>query len=117
VLFSPGEIGGSLYVDGGLLDNLPYRPLVDKCDKVIAVDIFRGELNNEIKSMFDVAVRTFELSVSINREDAEKSCAVLIQLHGLGNINIIDNSQSERVYEIGYEACMDMKNEILNAVD
>lgn len=115
VLFSPVEMGGSMYVDGGLLDNLPYRPLLDKCDKVIAVDIFRGELNNEIKSMLDVAVRTFELSVSINREEAEKSCAVLIQPEGLGEINILDNSEGEKVCDLGYKACMDMKDEILNA--
>ncbi len=116
VLFSAVEIDGNMYVDGGLLDNLPYKPLLDKCDKVIAVDIFRSELNDKLDSLYDIAVRTFELSVSINREEARNDCTVLIEPEGLGDINILDNSDGGRIFELGYKSCMGMKDKIIQSI-
>src|SRR6056297_3966536 len=51
IIFSPVEINGQLYVDGGLLDNVPIKPLQEKCDKIIAVEIMPIEKVKEINKM------------------------------------------------------------------
>jgi len=39
ILFEPVKIGKNLYVDGGLMDNLPVEPLLDRCDYIIGVEV------------------------------------------------------------------------------
>src|ERR1700712_4612243 len=46
-MFNPQSIRGGLYVDGGVLDNLPSKPLIDKCDFII------GSHCNQIPVKFD----------------------------------------------------------------
>ncbi len=110
VLFSPVELNGKLYVDGGLLDNLPYKPLLDKCDKIIAINVLPSSKNNKIGNLIEIAARTFELSVSINRELTQKECDLLIEPPGLENFSILDNSDGEKMFRIGYDYCRKIEN-------
>lgn len=110
MLFSPVKINGELYVDGGLLDNLPYKPLIGKCDKIIAINILACGKINKIRNLKEVAVRTFELSVSINMELAQKECDILIEPTGLETFNILDNSNGEEMFKIGYDYCSKMND-------
>lgn len=42
IVFRPIEIANESFYDGGLLDNTPYKPLVDiGCDIVIVIDLFK----------------------------------------------------------------------------
>lgn len=108
VLFSPVKIGKQLYVDGGLLDNLPYAPLTGQCDKIIAVTITGIEKKENIHNLFDVAVRTFEISVGADRDEISEACDVVIMPKGLGDYSILDTGRAEELYEIGYEACREV---------
>jgi len=110
VLFSPVTINGQLYVDGGLLDNLPYKPLINKCDKIIAISILASEKTNKIENLIEVAARTFEMSVSINREITQRECDLLIEPTGVEAINIFDNSNAEEMFNIGYDYCRKIDN-------
>lgn len=110
VLFSPVEINGQLYVDGGLLDNLPYKPLINKCDKIIAINILANSKLNKIGNLIEVAARTFELSVSINKEITLKECDLLIEPTGLKSMNILENSDGEEMFSIGYDYCRKLEN-------
>jgi len=110
VLFAPVEINRQLYVDGGLVDNLPYKPLVDKCDKIIAVNIFTHKKTDRIRNLIEVAVRTFELSIGIDTGILQNKCDLLIEPTGLENFNILDSSRAEELYRIGYEYCKNNEN-------
>ncbi|MBK5240677.1 patatin-like phospholipase family protein [Clostridium sp.] len=105
MLFLPVEINGNLYIDGGLLDNLPCKPLIGKCDKIIAINILACGKIDKIGNLKEIAVRTFELSISINRELAQKECDILIEPTGLENFNILDNSNCKEMFRIGYDYC------------
>lgn len=72
VLFSPVKIKGDLYVDGGLFENLPVNPLINKCDKIIAVNVMPVNLDEKIESITDMAVRTFQLKTIVNAEELRK---------------------------------------------
>ena len=110
ILFSPVEINTQLYVDGGLLDNLPYKPLIGKCDKIIAINILGCGETNKVGNLREVATRTFELSVSINREKTQKECDLLIEPSGLNCFNILDSGNAEELFSIGYNYCRSLDN-------
>lgn len=105
VLFSPVEMNGLLYVDGGLLDNLPYQPLIGQCDKIIAVNIFALEKPQKINNLMDVARRSFEMSIGIDRDRIRRDCDLLIEPAGLEDYPILDTSRVGEIYRIGYEYC------------
>lgn len=42
VVFHPVTIDGQTYYDGGLLNNIPYQPLIDAgCEKILAIDLYK----------------------------------------------------------------------------
>jgi NTE family protein len=79
VLFSPVEINGELYVDGGLFENLPVNPLLDKCDILIAVNVMPVNLNGKLDSITDIAVRTFQLKTIVNAEELKAKADIFIE--------------------------------------
>ena len=105
VLFSPVEMNGVLYADGGMFDNLPYRPLVGQCDKIIAVNIVAQHEIDHIGSMVDVGTRVFELVVNRGREDAMEICDLLIEPDGMDQFGILDTRHGEELFKRGYDYC------------
>ncbi len=106
ILFSPVEINGQKYTDGGVIDNLPIKPLLSHCDIIIAVDVMAPEVISKIDNLHDVAIRTFQLSISSISKEMKKQCDMLIEPHGLDEFNILDVSHFDRIYKIGYYAVM-----------
>lgn len=102
VVFSPVEIGHQLYVDGGLLDNVPVKPLIGECEKIIAVDIMPIEKISKIKGIQEIAVRTFQMSVGGLTDKHKEACSMFIAIEELAGFNILDSGRTEEIYEIGY---------------
>ena len=112
ILFSPVEINGKIYVDGGLLDNVPVEPLEDKCDVIIAVEIMPLEEVEKVEKITDIAERIFHISVKSLDEEKLKVCDYVIQVGGMEGYNILDSSHADEIYEIGYNHAKDMDIEI-----
>lgn len=50
VAFKPVRIQGKTYYDGGILDNTPYKPLLEAgCDEIIIIDLFRFNFRRPAK--------------------------------------------------------------------
>lgn len=50
VVFKPVQVGETIYVDGGVFNNTPIKPLLDsKMDKIIVIDLFRFNLRRKPK--------------------------------------------------------------------
>lgn len=106
VLFSPVKIGSDLYVDGGLMDNLPYEPANRYCQHLIGIHVNPLGRNPNIGNMIDVAERTFQLSVVANIWDKYDKFDLLIEPQGLDQFNILRLAHAKEIFEIGYEgAC------------
>lgn len=103
VLFSPVEIEDQLYVDGGLLDNLPYKPLLESCKKLISVSISPVQELKELDGLISIAARTFQLSVSAERESAEEECDIFIEPPRLSEFDLLDTSSADEIFNVGYE--------------
>ncbi len=103
VVFTPVEIDGQVYVDGGLLDNVPVTPLLGCCEKVVAVDIMPLERLESVEGMREVAIRTFQIAVGSARREQLKASTLLIELDQMAGYHILDTSKTDEMYEIGYK--------------
>ncbi|MFP4020688.1 MAG: patatin-like phospholipase family protein [Halanaerobium sp.] len=112
VLFSPVEINGDLYVDGGLFENLPVNPLLNKCDKLIAVNVMPVNLEEKIESITDIAIRTFQLKTAANAMELREKADIYIEPTGIARYNILNTKYSQELYELGYNYCKNLEIEI-----
>ncbi len=103
VLFSPVKIGNHYYVDGGLVDNLPVRPLVRKCEIIIGVNIFPNEVVDKIDNLFNVATRTFQISLDNNARYNRSKCQIYIEPANISKYHMLETKFNDEVFEIGYE--------------
>jgi NTE family protein len=102
IIFDPVALNGGVYVDGGVLDNLPAKPIKDHCDFAI------GSHCNFLGSDFDprniklIAERSALMAISSNTVESKLLCDVLIEPPDLGKVSGSDLTKAKEIFEIGY---------------
>lgn len=107
-VFSPVEYNGALHADGGIMNNFPSEPVLDKVEFMIGSNVSvvskleRKHLNNS----FQLTGRVTGLMIyAINREKIN-NCHVIIEPQQLECIGILDRRGIEKAYAIGYETAV-----------
>ncbi|NUO02117.1 MAG: patatin-like phospholipase family protein [Saprospiraceae bacterium] len=115
LVFKPMEINGQLYVDGGLLSNLPAIPLLEEADFVIGVNVMpQVELHDtSLQSLVGVAARCFELSIVSNSRPDLEQCHFIIEPKAVHSFHIFQFNQYETLFRIGYEAALEVMPALL----
>jgi NTE family protein len=118
VLFNPVIIDNVSYVDGGVLDNLPIKPLENKCRFIIGSFVNPVGYENTISGLIKIAERTFMLSISKDISEKSRKFDLFIAPLELRNYGILDPEKGEDVFNIGYKATKDkLKNpEVQNKI-
>lgn len=105
-LFSPVAIDHILYSDGGILDNFPIAPLLDRCDKIVGV--YASPLNrieaNGLKYSVSVLERAIRINYSKRSHAKFKHCQLLINPLELVKFGLLDVGKIGEIYQIGYES-------------
>ncbi len=104
-VFSPVEMDGQLYADGGIMNNFPLEPVMGKADFIIGSNVsVVGELNkNALKNSLQLTGRVTGLMIyAINRSKLE-ACDLLMEFKELENIGVLDRKGLEKAYLVGYE--------------
>lgn len=109
ILFSPVEIDGQLYVDGGLLDNIPVKPVKNKCEQIVAVNISPINPREKFKNLIQIAIRTFYMSVNANLNEVKKYAAIYVEPEDIDTYDILSLSHAEELYELGYNSLKNME--------
>jgi NTE family protein len=109
VLFSPVEVGGQMYVDGGLMDNLPVEPVKDDCEHIITVNISPINPREKITNLVQIALRTFYMSVNANMQNVRKHSSLYIEPAGIDTYDIFSLSRATELYKLGYQTVQDRK--------
>lgn len=104
MFFEPISIGKGLYMDGGVLNNLPVEPLVDKCDKIIGVHVNPTDTHFRPRSMTRITQRCIELAVSCNVEQRRNYCDLFIEPPELKNFTMYNLSRIDDFIGFGYTA-------------
>jgi NTE family protein len=90
IVFRPIRIGDETFYDGGLLDNTPFKPLVDiGCDVIIIIDLFKHSF---VKKQSAEGVKL----ITVNPKKS------------LRGILDFSNKYIERRFELGYKDTMEM---------
>jgi NTE family protein len=107
VLFRPFVIDNIQYVDGGVLDNLPIRPIEKNCSFTIGSFVNPSGYEESVTSVMQIAIRTFILSMS--KEVTEKSGKfnILVAPPELSSFKILDPEKAEELFDIGYRATIE----------
>lgn len=104
VLFKPVIINNIHYVDGGVLDNLPIKPLEGKCRYIIGSFVNPTGYIENVQSLIQIAERSFLLSMSKEVNEKAKRFNLLFAPPELSNYKILDPEKSEEVFLAGYNA-------------
>lgn len=111
ILFSPVDIDGNRYVDGGLLDNIPIEPIKSDCEQIIVSNISPIKHKTEFKNLIEITTRTFYMSVNTNTKKIRKNSDFYIEPEGIESYEILSVSHANELYELGYNSAMKVLEE------
>ena len=102
-VFAPVSLNGSLFVDGGVLDNLPTKPIREQCDLLI------GSHCNPIGSDFDaknlktIIERSLLMAINGNTKKSRELCDVFIEPPELDKISGFGLTKAQEIFIVGYD--------------
>lgn len=107
-VFSPVDYDGVLYADGGIMNNFPIEPVIDRVDYTLGsnVSIVSQLKGSDLKNAIQLTGRVTGLMIyAINRKKLER-CNLVFEAKALEKIGLLDRRGIEKAYTIGYEdAC------------
>ncbi|WP_017729839.1 patatin-like phospholipase family protein [Nafulsella turpanensis] len=102
VIFHPVKVDGELYIDGGLINNLPVEPLKWSCDKVLGIHtnpVDEDFSQFHIKGLME---RTFLLTINANVEQRKGLCDVFLEPDFLKKVKVFDFKKTEEIFTQSY---------------
>jgi NTE family protein len=118
LIFRPVRIEGQMYVDGGLLNNLPVEPLLDKCELVIGVNVNGyGEYQQPIEGLWAIGERCANLIIEENVRPRRALCDIIIDVEEAYSYSIFDFRFAEKIYQAGYEQAQKQVGQILAKIN
>lgn len=118
VLFDPIQIGNTLYVDGGLVNNFPAQQCREMgADYIIGVSMSPGlaEHSDSLSSILSQVRQLKEIITDKNYDEYHKYCDIFISpdLKGVGMLSF-DSESVARVTQSGYEAALSHKADFMS---
>jgi len=103
LIIRPYNIQGTLFVDGGLVSNLPVQPLMGKVDKIIGVNVnpVKGEPSKYSARNF--TDRLIHIGLRANIQTAITHCDIFIEPPELMQYHLFKLSAAQKIFESGYE--------------
>jgi len=104
-VFSPVEIEGQLYADGGILSNFPLEFVEDKAERIIGSNTTELSTvsSRHLKNALQITARVSSLMIYSRTKEKLQRCDFYIQPQDLKKIGFLDKSGIEKAYAIGYE--------------
>ena len=104
-LFRPAVIDGAQYVDGGVIENMPVRPLLNRADFIIGSNLMPYENLRaaDVKTVVGIVWRCFDLSIMANTLPSTELCDVVLAPSGLNEYHIFNLNRLSDLHDVGYE--------------
>ncbi|MEM5565050.1 patatin-like phospholipase family protein [Psychroserpens sp. AS72] len=105
-VFTPTEINGKFYIDGGTLNNFPVEPLQKDCDKIIGVYVnpLKKISIKDLKHSYSVVERAYKIKVASESMLKFPICDLIISPEELINYGTFDMNSVEAIFNLGYIA-------------
>jgi NTE family protein len=101
-VFNPYEVNGNLYVDGGVLDNLPVKGIQDRCDFIIGSHCNFISAEFDVKNLRSVIERSLLMAINGNTTLSKSICNILIEPPEVGKFSGFDLSKAREIFEVAY---------------
>jgi len=117
-LFTPVEIDGRLFSDGGVMNNFPVEPLLPVCQKIIGsfVNPLRPMERDQLTTSLRVLQRAYDLSFYANSASKFSQCDYLFKPQVLHEYGMLDTRHLEEIFDIGYQKARDDMDHIIRAL-
>lgn len=103
LVLKPYTINGKMYVDGGLMNNLPIEPLLNRCDDIIGVNVNPVKEMTQFNSFRNYADRVLHLAIRANVTNNIQKCDMYIEPEGLTGYQLFKVSAAREIFETGYK--------------
>ncbi|MBF8149126.1 patatin-like phospholipase family protein [Winogradskyella sp. F6397] len=105
-VFTPTEINGKFYVDGGTLNNFPVEPLLNTCDKIIGVCVnpLKTVSMKDLKHSYSVIERAYKIKVAAESSTKFPNCDLVINPQELVNYSTFGMNNMDAIFNLGYTA-------------
>jgi len=97
-------IDGVVYIDGGMVNNLPVEPLRECCSTVMGVSINPVAYKNGKMKIRHKIMRLTEFLLNENEARRISLCDYHLEVAGLGNIGFEDYDRVCEIHDLGYRA-------------
>jgi NTE family protein len=101
-VFNPYRFNGLLYVDGGILDNLPVKAIQDKCDIIIGSHCNFINSEFDVKNIRSVIERSLLMAINGNTSVSKSLCQVLIEPPEVGRFSGFDLGKAKEIFDLAY---------------
>ena len=104
-VFSPVDIDGTWYVDGGVMNNFPVEPLAGRTDFLIGsfVSPKKAVAKEEVSTTLQLVNRATQLSFLAGSQAKFGQCDFLFIPQELWKYNTFDHKKVDEIYAVGYE--------------
>lgn len=102
MVYEPVKHNDTFYLDGGILDNFPIKPLVNQCD--LLVGVFVNSLSKKLEHihMKDMVDRSFHLALSSAIFEKSKQCDLFIAPENMSRFGMFDMDNIDEIIEVAY---------------
>lgn len=102
-VFDPITIDKNLYVDGGVLNNMPIDTLEGLCDVIIGVNCNHLPEVHDVPNMKKMIERSVILAMNCNVYNRKPRCDFFIEPPGLAHIGVFDIKRAKEIFDAGYK--------------
>ena len=106
VKFGEQMINGIVYIDGGLVNNLPVEPLRQCCRTVIGVSVNPVAYKQGQTKLRQKIMRLTELILNENEVRRIEMCDYHLEVAGLGEIGFEDYDRALEIHDLGYKSAL-----------
>jgi len=101
-VFNPIQYKDGIFVDGGILDNLPVKAIRADCDFIIGSHCNHIGTAFDIKNLRTILERSLLMAINGNTVTNKALCNVLIEPPEVGKISGFELRRAKDLFDIGY---------------
>lgn len=102
-VFNPIHFNNSIYVDGGMVDNLPASAIRGECDFLIGSHCNYISESFDVKSFRSVIERSLLIAINGNTTVSKGLCDILIEPPDVGNYSGFEIKKAKDLFQAGYQ--------------
>lgn len=114
LVFTPTPFAGTLFADGGILDNFPTKPLAGRCR--VTLGVYASPLHeaerDELASSMAVTYRALEVGMFLASQRKFRHVDLMLCPRQLRDYRTFDLKHHREILDIGYRAASEQIDEI-----